>query len=402
MKKIFIRMGSEPEKGVSWAEVADNGTMECLDGTLQEAAARVDNHQVILLVPATEVVLLAAMVPGRNPRQIFRAIPYALEESLAAEVEKQHFALGPRNGDGSIPVAVVDAATMAGWLQSVHHAGIDPQFVVPESLALPIFSDSWSLLCDKALAIARTGPQSGFALEMESLPLLLSGKDLPAGIRVYNCPGDSPPLARIASAGLDLEVQPAVPLEVFAGGFDEKAAINLLQGGFSPRTMLARIWNQWRLNIILLLGAVLLYGFLVVSGYVQLRNESRDLSSRIEAVFRQTFPSAQKVVKPRVQMENRLQSLRAAAAGQDSFLFLVRNISPLLLQTEGFVLQGLRYKEGGLGLDFAVKNLQVLDELKGRLSQTGLAVEIQTASSRDGQVRARMQIKGRLPDKPQG
>jgi len=64
----------------------------------------------------------------------------------------------------------------------------------------------------------------------------------------------------------------------------------------------------------------------------------------------------------------------------------------------------MRFKDETLDLDFEISDLQSLDELKQRLiNETSMNVDIQSASSKQGKVESRMQLKiGTANAKTQG
>jgi general secretion pathway protein L len=54
----------------------------------------------------------------RGTAKILRALPFALEEQIAEDIEALHFAAGRPAPDGSIPAAAVDREQLEGWLEA--------------------------------------------------------------------------------------------------------------------------------------------------------------------------------------------------------------------------------------------------------------------------------------------
>ena len=50
-------------------------------------------RKVVLLLKSNEVVLTTAVIPSKNRKQLLQAIPYALEDTLAEDIENLHFAV---------------------------------------------------------------------------------------------------------------------------------------------------------------------------------------------------------------------------------------------------------------------------------------------------------------------
>ena len=73
----------------------------------------------IYVVPGSDILSTSAVVPSRQYRQILQAVPYVVEEKLAVDVEDCFFALGDRDDQGEVLVAVVDLALMRQWSSEI-------------------------------------------------------------------------------------------------------------------------------------------------------------------------------------------------------------------------------------------------------------------------------------------
>ena len=80
---LFIRLGA-PEQ-VTW--LLDGDAAQVREGALAEAAAAATGRQVIVLAPGADVMLCSVAVPTRNRSRMAAAVPYLLEEQLAADVD---------------------------------------------------------------------------------------------------------------------------------------------------------------------------------------------------------------------------------------------------------------------------------------------------------------------------
>jgi general secretion pathway protein L len=129
-------------------------------------------RRVVVLVPGEDVALHAARVPvGRNRQRLLRAIPFALEEQLASDIEDLHFAIGKPDGD-QYPVAVVERRQMDAWAKLLREAGISAHQWVPETLAVPHAGDGWDLLPDGERVLVRSGDCSGFTCDADTLEVM--------------------------------------------------------------------------------------------------------------------------------------------------------------------------------------------------------------------------------------
>jgi general secretion pathway protein L len=340
-------------------------------------------RRIIVLVPAEAVTLLEARVPGGRQR-VLRAIPFALEEQLASDVDDLHFAVGKSLGEDHYPVAAVERSQMDDWAAQLLEYGISAHQWVPETLALPR-AEGWDVLPDGERVLVRSGDYTGFAVDLDNLPVmvsLLAGDDqLPEKARVHAA--EAPELI-----GVDIELDTAhrPALELLAAGWWHGPVIDLLQGAYSRRAEWGRLLRPWKATAALLLAAVLLGVLSAGLDYYRLTQQQVRLSADIEALYKKTFPNARRIVNPRAQMEQQLKQLQRRAGGGDtSFLGAAQGIS----------VQGASYRDGRLDLDLQADNLQVLDTFKQALVGSGrMNAEIQSASTDSGdKVKSRIRIE---------
>jgi general secretion pathway protein L len=354
-------------------------------------------RRVVVLVPGAEVTLAEARVPGRNRQRLLRAIPYALEEQLATDVEQLHFALGPVGEGDRYPVAVVERSIMDAWAAVLRENGIQAEQLIPETLALPPDA-GWSLMVDGETVLVRSGDYAGFAVDSDNLPVLFS---------LFQAKQQAPETARVfGSTVLDLEAvdvefidERVQPLEVLARGWAQAPGINLLQGAYSRREEWGRLLRPWIASAALLLAGFILVGVSTGLNYFHLSQQREQLSAEIEDVYRKAFPRARRIVNPRAQMEQKLKQLqRRAGGGNTDFLAMFAETASVVRVTKGIDVRGASYRNGRLDLDLQADNLQILDSLKQALVSSGLMnAEIQSASTQaDQKVKSRMrvQVKG--------
>ena len=70
----------------------------------------------MVILPAAEVTLAEPDLPPAGAARIAQAVPFALEEQLASDLENLHFAVGARNPAASAtPVAIVSRSLLDRW-----------------------------------------------------------------------------------------------------------------------------------------------------------------------------------------------------------------------------------------------------------------------------------------------
>ncbi len=407
-KQLIIRFhhiepGMDPDL-VSWVFVDEHGQVgDISQGSLDEISEQLlAGLKIIVLVPGNDVTLSAARVPTQNKKRLMTALPFALEDQLISDVEDLHFALGGRNDQGETNCAVVNSDKMDVWVAKLKEFGIQANMIVPDILAVPYVSGSWSLLIEDNIVLVRTGTQSGFSIEAENAAALLemflkeNSENPPQQLYVYKYDddaGESPDLS-----SLQLKIQEdicVINMLPLVQGLDLDYVINLLQGDYSRREQIGKIWRPWLPAAAMLGGLVFLQLAMTTTTYFQLRSQSAEQQAQIEQTYRSAFPNAKNIVDPRLQMERKLKSLRGGSGeGGNSALGLLSDAATVLKSTEGLKIKSLRYKDGKLNVDMIIKDLQTLDKVKLQLTQnTGLSVDIVTANSRNNQVESRLKIE---------
>jgi len=133
-----------------WFYVVDDQVQKNGDLLITELSQLKDNFpslstQLIVLVPAIDCLVTQVAIPSRQKRQQLKAIPFALEEQLADDIEDMHFAIGKRKNDGQLPVVAVSKTKVDNWLQILNAAGISASAMMPLSGLLEAPEKVWSI-----------------------------------------------------------------------------------------------------------------------------------------------------------------------------------------------------------------------------------------------------------------
>ncbi len=360
-------------------------------GELQAAAEAAAGRRVRLVVPGTRVLVTRVAVPANRRGRARAAIPWALEDRLAEDVEQLHFCLGERDPDsGEWTVAVVARRDLDRWLGACSEAGIQPAAAVPETLALLLpAEDEWVGWEGPAQLVVRTGTEAGFACEPDMLALVAGHLDPPGRIRRLG-PGSAAWPEALADRLAPAEPQPD-PASAFSGA----PGIDLLQGDYSRRERVGRRLRRWRLPAALALALVAAVGVQIGLEYAALGGREDALRERLRATFQQTFPDVQQVSDPRAQMAARLRTLREGGGSGAGFVEVVARVGDVVSGGDRGELRGLTWRSGTLELAVAAPDLQTLDAIQRGLGDTGLATELAGVERRDERVEGRLTVEVR-------
>lgn len=369
-------------------------------GSLADAAVHALGRKVVVAVPGQDVLLSAVSWSARNRARVRQAVPYLLEEQLIGEVERQHFALGQWDGE-QLAVAVVSRHQMDDWQQRLSLAGLTVACMLPDFMVIPAEQEAWSLFMDEHACLVRRGMQSGFSVDPESAPYLVELALCETPVRpaaIHDLGNTAAPwLEAVAGAhSIPCHRREISFLEVWAQTYDERGALNLLQGEYSQQERLSRLLRPWLPAAIVLGGWVLLNTLVAGIEYWQLSQQREQLRQQISQVYLNTFPDARRVVNARVQMEQHLRELRdqQRAAGGPT-LSLLAALSEVMAGEGGYKLQLLRVEQQQLEINLQVPSLGALEQFKQRLAgQRGVQLEVISVTSKQTGVDVQARIKG--------
>lgn len=393
---------SAPAYRASWL-VMENGRPlgNLMRGDLSSAAPLAANAQVVATIPAEHVLLLDVILPGRNRQRLLKAVPYAVEDQLIDDVDDLHFALSPQSVDSRYTVAVIDREKLLDWQKILDDAGLHPQVLLPDALAVKHREQNWTVVDTGERQFVRTERFHGFVAERDSLQTLLAvilreAEQKPRFIEIQSPAGISSDWPEaIADIPLVKKEYDQEATVLLACEYDAQASINLLQGDFSRRENISRHFRPWYGAAALLAVWLAWQGGLNVFQYYQLAARNKALQIQVEQIYRRTFPGAKRVVNASLQMKQKLKELRKQSGkSQTTMSEMLATAAPILVGAEGLKINNLRYQDGKLDLELELKDLQALDKVKEKLAQKqDWQVEIQSASTRKDKVETRMQIR---------
>jgi len=391
------------EDSVQWAISDDKGRLSSAVeyGSLADAAATVDGRRATLVLPADDVLLAETIVPGGSAARALQAVPYALEEQVADDVDALHFALGAKGRNYTYPVAVVGCDLMDRVTEQCLAAGLRPTEIVPETLAIPLLpgngtdSPTWTALLDRDSAVVRLNGNKGFATDTGMASLMLEGargelpEDTEASIVVFHTDPDAT-LAVPANIGKEMRACDH-RIALYATGLAGSAHINLLQGVYNPNKNFDKNWKPWRWTMVL---AACLCAALFAGKWFdvqQLQKQEAQLDAQIASAFKLALPG-KRMQRPRRQIQAALDGL--GVVNNDGFTNRLSQVAASLATQPQTELKTIGYRKGRFDLDLTTDAVPTLDALKSELAKRGsLGMSVQSANREQNVVRGRVRIE---------
>ena len=415
---LVLRFSAVPTEPVEWVVVdqfgAQQGQIE--HGDLQAAADASGDKQVIALVPGTNVLRAIIDIPIRNQAKLLQAIPFAMEDQLAGDIEELHFAIGKRNENDQVPVAVVERLKMEAWLEQISAVGLNLIGVYSDGDALGEMPNTTILLVEAQRVTLRDATGHVAATDIDSIDALISvwlnqhqlteAEELPPPINlfIYVTPDCESAIQPVIDR-LRPKVETLETLVLPDGGLPRLAAqsivapgINLLYGAYARRSTYGGYWPVWRASAALLAGLfIILLGFKIFE-ISNLNKQVAQLDQTIEQAIHYLFPEVREIRDARALFDSKLRGLGAInpAATSGGFLDTLDQVANAIgpKNAATATIESINYRSGIMELRIVAPNVEALDKIREAIAKdAGLQAEIQSANPDGDKVRGRMQIK---------
>jgi general secretion pathway protein L len=410
VERLVIRLREE-NSPVEWLvlDERNNRVGAIQSDELDTLAPQAAGRRVIVFVPGARVPFLTVRLPIRNPQKIIQALPFALEEQLAEDVEQLHFAPGAPGPDGARDVAVVARDTMEAWLARLADAAIQADALLPDTLLPPATADGWHVAIERDEVLVRTGPTAGFTGEKSLAAAVVAMKieQLDAAERpqsmliqtVDRADTATTELTAIAGeAGLEMpaieELPDTTALSLAGASLAAIGHFNLLQGPYQPRRDWEQRWRRWRVAAALAAAWVVLAIAWQGVGYYRMHQQEMTLDHHIASVFHRAMPGVNADGDVRGRLQSRLIQLRKATRGGPSNGLLTM-LGALNGIGDKSRINNLSWHDGVLELELNAPDVHTLDALRDRIqNKTHLDVKIESASAKGKSVDGRLRIEG--------
>ena len=416
---LVIRIGEDPTQPASWIAVDSSGARRGSPSTgmLSDAKADIGDRDVIVLVPSAEVLTTSVDIPIRGGAKLQAALPYALEEYLADDVEKLHFAAGSRRASGRTPVSVVNHERLQSWLEILDNADISASSIVADSYGLARIPGTISMLLaenqvyindggDIELVMQDVSPGDALAAigalddgVVEEDEIESDASPLPRHVLVYCEAGDEERYQhdwiamRQELDSVDVKlladgIMPRLAVTVATG-----AGINLLQGVYGVKKEYGGLFRPWKYAAMLLLAFGIVGIGAKATDYYLLLQQEVELQQMFNTEYRQIIPGAPETDDPtRV-----VASLRARAGTVTSapvFLQSMEQLSLAMQENREARIEAISYRAGVVDVRVTAPNVAMLDSIQKAVGQNGQFQATIQSTDQDGEkVNSRIQIQ---------
>jgi general secretion pathway protein L len=403
---LFIRLNDDDEV-VASVVLDSNGRIirPELRGPLEALQADAAGRRVVVLVPASDVMITDVAMPRAGPARVRQMLPFSLEESLAADIDSLHFAAGEWLDSDRVAAAVVAKRAIETWRSRLEQAGLHANAMYAISEGVPDTPATLNLVLEGGCTLGRRPGRPPFALEAltlaEIVTMLESQQEDKTDLQHAFVYLDEAALGtrqaelaalKTRAASVDTKVGDSLLARlgaslVFAPG------TNLLQGAYAPKSSLGPLLRPWYAVAGLAAGFVALAIIAQAGEYLSLVREDRALTEQAAEICARGY-STPIVETCRTEMRQRLSAAGQSSGADEGFL---STLAAFAINAGGATrLEALNYRSDVMDLQLTVPSVTVLDEVSQQINATErFTMEIQSNTPSDAGVTSRIQIVSR-------
>lgn len=346
MQERLLVLLAADGRALEWMNVAADGRARARGIGAPPERERGTAVLGLLAAPALSVRWLNAPQRGRDKWR--GAARYALEDSVADDLESLHICLPERFDAGAVPVAVVRVDWFASWLEQARGRGLRLTSVIPVAAML----DAPHRVTIDGLTTLR---QAGVGCTME------------------------PELLAFTPAEPDVETETVDDPLAWAAQRLKQALPDLLSGTFASADTQRGGSGLWRWAALAAATALLLELGTRYMDVRRLRIQEAALEAEAEQILKSALgPQTLRIPgSERQQLQNELNR-RASGAGSGGLIGLLTDIAPVLVSESRIKLKSMEFRGQRLDLTLEGGDVRSFDELRERLlgvpgmrSQTG-------------------------------
>ncbi|PWR00237.1 type II secretion system protein GspL [Leucothrix pacifica] len=337
-------------------------------------------NKIVLLVPDTDVSLAQTTIPSKNKKQMMQALPFALEESLAEDVDNLHFSAYRESDDSTVKAAIIKHERLGFWVDFLKSHDINVHYILPSVFALPIEEDGWSVNIGEEEAQIRQSTFDGFVCDLDVMDYILPNELEEHPPEALYVSGDSLRVTRLLQ-DQDIEIRAGrPPHSIKYADIQPTLVLNLLTNYNRGESALKNIdWSPWK--PVAVIGSLLLLTWLGMGFWQNHQSQLKldAIEAEISKVYRGTIPSGN-LTNPDQQlasMTSRLSLLQGGLIDTSvSPLPTIASIAPILKRFPKMIVKELIFKRNRLEIKVETPNLGMIDQFKQTAEKLQLRVEI--------------------------
>lgn len=395
-EQLIIFLDAHDLHKPSWV-VKTTSISAVVKGNVEELQPLSLDKEVVIVVPAEDVLILNAKLPKMNRGKLEQALPFSLEEQLICDIDKLHFAPAEYQSDGTLPVAIVAKEKLQVWLALLQGWDVTADKMLPTSMLVNWAENQWNIVVAE-FVLLRMGKFNVMVCDKSNLREVLeiafaTSAMMPEQLHIHNYTSNSIIPNLFAAVKMQEEFCNADDINADLTKNYIDAGINLLQGAYSPKkSKLPQARRLWRYAAMLIASWVaILYLYPLFSFFI-LQHKASELSAEIAATYQRNFPMASDMSEPKLHMQEKLQKINSELE-QNKYLLILGYLGKGLEQAKGVNFKRLDYQDGRLTVELLAATSDEFSSFTDYLSQQGLSVKQQNAKLNGAHISATLVVE---------
>ena len=373
-------------------------------GNLNDISDQEKNNTVIIMLPGEEILSKSLILPIKSNAKLKQAIPFALEDDIASDINGCHFAFKKSEIDESIIVNVIDRKLFKNYLNQLKEINISPSFVVSENSCVYKTEDTINLIIEDAKSHGRCGYKEPYTLDIMDLTNIIKALESNNNINhlQISLSKNNDSLVKQISGladtykSVDTKILSKGAFQEFIKNYFVQNHINLLQGDFKPKIKYEKVFKPWRKSAVL---AIFLLLSLIINNVLttnKLVNYEADLSAYFLNEYKYFYNNARNVDDP-IRIVNSIKNGAQLNMNNSIFLNGLNIISESVAKENNVQLSSISYTDNRFNLRVLTSTLTSLDSLITNINtNSSLNAIIQSTNQSDNKVESRIEIQVNL------
>lgn len=396
-----------------------NVPLDIIDQTLMQNG--IDNIELVGLWPANAAFVTEVNLPGSQARFIQQALPFAVEEQVAQDIEQVHISLGTKNSRGAFSVVNVDRSLFSAHFELVQNA--ESEFplkgIYVDADCLPLGENNICLSLSEGSVLLKAQDGQVISLRSDNLIPYLDAIFLKPSedseetqqTLVIWVAADYMDQAKMLIA--QIEQYPHLDIRVEQFGMSEfeflceslmrnkLSLIDLCQGEFKIARQSTGAWYRWRsVAAVAAIGFFLQLGVFIGQG-MHYEQQAERVANEALASYKKVVPNSSKVTigkLPRI-IKGKINQLKQGGAVDVDFLQLLGEAGYQFNRSEhnkSLQFESINYNQqrAELVLEMQAKSFDQLESLKNAIVSAGLTAKISSAVQEKEYFRGRISVGG--------
>lgn len=390
-------------------------TQDSIEQTL--AQNDLEGVRLIGLIPGEDALFCVADIPAKQSRFIQQALPYAVEEQIAQDIESVHLAIGTHS-DVGYRVAAIDHRQMTHWMRLFSdwdHARLEA--VYPDAALLPITDGGWSICLDGDAVMLVSDRGEWLAVQSRNLAMFAQTLAAPPSDEVVaelpislfgtdsefeHLQSDVAVLKSSSRLVVKEQTLELMPLELLAHAHHNHLCqpINLCQGAYSIKSGNSGLFGAWK-PLVAVASAWFFIQVAVEIGFGYYHGQQAEqVQAQAMEIYQRAFPNDTRTNAGNVRRVVQGQLNQMQASGSDAgFITLMKYTGSEYSKLSGadsIVFNSVNYSQnrGELVVDVRADSYGKLSALRNGLTEKGLEAQIGSVVNESDGARGRLTVSG--------